>query len=143
MIFAFLLIPAAKSFAQNDSAMIGTVTVIKDYRIDILGRKMAEYSESIVSGVRNAKGYRLMVLSTSDRNAAMQLRSQLLQQFPDQKVYMSFQSPYIKLKMGNFLEREDAEKFRKYLKTQDMVPGNIYILPEMVEVRPEKVEMEP
>lgn len=144
LIFTLLLLTTAKAFAQDDSALLGKVTVIKDYRIDILGRKMLEYNESIASGIRNAKGYRLMLMSTSDRSAAMRLRSQLLQLYPDQKVYMAFQSPYIKLKFGNFLEREDADKFRKLLVLQNLVNGNIYILPEIVEVKPEKnPEIEP
>ncbi|MEO7265229.1 MAG: SPOR domain-containing protein [Ferruginibacter sp.] len=140
LIFSFLCFSTFQSFGQADSSIVGTVIVIKDYRIDILGRKMADYNGSIVAGVRNAKGYRLMLLSTSDRNAAMQLRSILLQQYPDQKVYMTFQSPYIKLKFGNFLERADAEKFRKQIASQNLVNGNIYILPGMIEVKPEKLQ---
>jgi hypothetical protein len=140
LIFSVLCFATFQSYAQVDSTTHGTVTVIKDYRIDVLFKKMAEYNESIVAGVRNAKGYRLMLLSTNDRNAAMQLRSVLLQQYPDQKVYMTFQSPYIKLKFGNFLERSDAEKFRKQLTSQKLVNGNIYILPEMIEVKPEKLQ---
>ena len=144
LIFTFILFTTARAFAQNDSAMLGKVSVIKDYRIDILGRKMLEFNESIASGIRNAKGYRLMLLSTSDRNQAMQLRSTLLQQYPEQKVYMSFQSPYIKLKFGNFLERADADRYRKIIQLQKLVNGNIYILPEMIEVKPEKnLEPEP
>ncbi len=138
-IFSILCFAVFQSYGQADSSLHGSVTVIKDYRIDILGKKMAEYNESIVAGVRNAKGYRLMLLSTSDRNTAMQLRSVLLQQYPDQKVYMTFQSPYIKLKFGNFLDRADAEKFRKQITSQNLVNGNIYILPEMIEVKPEKL----
>lgn len=138
LIFSILCFASFQSYAQVDSTSHGTVTVIKDYRIDVLGKKMAEFNESIVAGVRNAKGYRLMILSTSDRNAAMQLRSQLLQMYPDQKVYMVFQSPYIKLKIGNFVERTDADKFRKQLMSMNLVTGNIYILPEIVEVKPEK-----
>ncbi len=140
LIFSILFFSTFQSFGQVDSSLRGTVTVIKDYRIDILGKKMAEYNESIVAGVRNAKGYRLMLLSTSDRNAAMQLRSVLLQLYPDQKVYMTFQSPYIKLKFGNFLERTDADKFRKQLVSQNIVAANIYILPDMIEVKPEKLQ---
>ena len=116
----------------------GEVIIHKDPRIDILGKKMAEYNEALSKNIRSAKGYRLMLLSTNDRNMAMNLRSRLLQQYPDQKVYMTFQSPYIKLKFGNFIEKEEAERFRKHLLNQYIVPGNIYIIPEMIEVKPEK-----
>ena len=123
----------------NDTIPLGVTTVHKDPRIDILGKKMADYNAAIAyNNSRTAKGYRLMVLSTNDRDLAMKVRSQLLQQFPDQNVYMSFQSPYIKLKFGNFVEKDDAERVRKQLMNQKLVSGNIYVLPETIEVKPDK-----
>ena len=59
------------------------------------------------------KGYRLMVLSTNDRVLAMQVRAKLLQHYPGQKIYMSFQPPNIKLKFGDYVEKTDAENVRK------------------------------
>ena len=97
-------------YGQADSLVKGTITIHKDARIDMLGKKMAEYNESLSSKMKMVNGYRLMLLSTNDRAMAMQIRSQLLQQYSDQKVYMIFQSPYIKLKMGNYTERPEAEK---------------------------------
>lgn len=129
---------SGESQTVSDTTVIGEVIINKDYRIDILGKKMAEYNEALSKNIRSAKGYRLMLLSTNDRTQAMQLRSRLLQQYPDQKVYMTFQSPYIKLKFGNFIDKAEAERFRKHLMYQNIVPGNIYILPEMIEVKPEK-----
>jgi hypothetical protein len=125
--------------AANDTIPLGVVTVNKDPRIEILGKKMGEYNGALAyTNSRTAKGYRLMVLSTSDREQAMKLRTQLLQQYPDQGVYMSFQSPYIKLKFGNFVEKADAEKVRNELLKRKLVTGNIYLVPEVVEVKPDK-----
>jgi len=116
--------------------------VEKDYRIDILGKKMAEYNESLAArpgGIKMVRGYRLMLLSTNDRNLAMNVRSRLLSRYPEQKVYMTFQSPYIKLKFGNFADKNDAEKFRKQIASSGIVSNNIYLVNEMVEIRVEKV----
>ena len=129
-------------WAQNsitDSTTIGTVTLSKDPRIETLGKKMAEYNESLASKLHSTKGYRLMLLSTNDRSKALQVRSQLLQLFPDQSIYMIFQSPYIKLKFGNFLERKEADDYRKQISAAKIVSSNIYIVPEMVEVKTEKL----
>jgi len=123
---------------QADSLVKGTITIHKDARIDMLGKKMAEYNESLSSKMKMVNGYRLMLLSTNDRAMAMQIRSQLLQQYSDQKVYMIFQSPYIKLKMGNYTERPEAEKMRKQLLASKIISGNIYIVPEMVEAKQDK-----
>ena len=133
----------AKAQDIIDTSFTGVVTVNKDERINILGRKMAEYNEGLAKAVsRKARGYRLMLLSTTDRSQAMQLRSQLLQQYPDQKVYMTFQSPYIKLKFGNFLEKTEAERVRKQLSGSRLITGNVYIVAETIEIKPEKKEDE-
>src|SRR5688572_18718945 len=118
----------------QDSLIEGTISYSKDPRLETLGKKMAEYNEAIAStAARSAKGYRLMVLSTNDRNEALNLRTRLLQLYPDQKVYMIFQSPYIKLKFGNFLEKKDAERVKRQLNDSKIVTGNIYVLPEKIE----------
>ena len=131
----------------NDSTISGTAVVIKDPRIDMLGKKMAEYNKSLATvtytnGLTSAKGYRLMVISTNDRPLAMNIRAQLYQMFPDQKQYMSFQMPNIKIKFGNFLERAEAERVRKQILATKLVTTNIYILPETIEVKPPKEEKE-
>jgi len=133
---------AATLWAQQtatDTLHTGKIVVTKDPRIDILGKKMTEYNESLASKLHSTKGYRLMLLSTSDRDQAIQVRSQLLQLFPDQSIYLIFQSPFIKLKFGNFLDKNEAEDYRKQIASLKIVSGNIYIVPEMVEVKAEKI----
>lgn len=125
----------SQAINTTDTALYGVVTVQKDRRIDILGDKMYEYNVSLSKKARMGKGYRLMLLSTNDRNLAMNVRTRLLQQFPEHKVYMAFQSPFIKLKMGNFEDKSEADKLRKFLLSQKIVPGNIYILPETIEIK--------
>ena len=132
---------------QMSDSIYGTAVIIKDPRIDMLGKKMAEYNKSLATvtytnGLTSARGYRLMVVSTSDRPYAMKIRAQLYQMFPDQKHYMSYQMPNIKIKFGNFLERADAEKARKQILGSQLITTNIYILPETIEVKPPKEEKE-
>ncbi len=139
-IFFLLNCFVAVSWAQaNDTDTVGVVMINKDPRIDILGRKMAEYNESLATKLRTARGYRLMLLSTNDRNQALQVRTQLMQYFPDQTTYMIFQSPFIKLKFGNFLDKSEAEDYRKQITSLGIVKSNIYILPETIEVKAEKL----
>lgn len=136
-----LIVCGATVSAQTvkaDSVIGGIVTVNKDPRLNLLGKKVAEFNEAAANGPKAAKGYRLLVLSSNDRDYAMKVRAQLLQKFPEQKVYMTFQAPYIKLKFGNFVEKDEAEKYRKMLNSGKIVTTNIYLVPEMVEVKPDK-----
>jgi len=122
---------------RNDSASVGTVVVNRDPRLDLLARKEAELN---TMGLRSAKGYRLLVLSSNDREKVMSVRAKLLQQYPEQKVYMTFQAPYIKLKFGNFAEKPEAEKYRDLIARQRIVTTNVYVVPEVVEVKPDKLK---
>ena len=143
-IYSFLLpaIFALQATAQitpaKDTATEGKITVYKDSRLEVLAKKEAAINETYSLGVKSSKGYRLMLLSTNDRHAAMNLRAELLQRFPEQKVYMSFQPPYIKIRFGNFLEKEDATKYKKEIIRTKLVTNNIYLLQETIEIKPDK-----
>ncbi|MBL0057485.1 MAG: hypothetical protein IPP31_15235 [Chitinophagaceae bacterium] len=125
--------------AQPDSSMTSKVVVIKDPRLLILERKETEFN---TIGTKLAKGYRLLVLKSNDRDYSMKVRSLLLQNFPDQKVYMTFQAPFIKLKFGNFTDKADAEKYRDMILRGKYVTNNIYVVPEVVEVKTDKTREE-
>lgn len=147
LIGVFLLVISFSRAQANDgdSIKMGSVHVVyKDPRIDILGKKMADFNTSLTNkaGVKMGRGYRLMVLSTTNRAQALAVRSKLLQRYPDHKVYMTFQSPYIKLKFGNYPEKSEAERFRKMLAAANFVENNIYVVNEMIEIKVEKVDLE-
>lgn len=136
---AMFFILAAKAQDAADST-VGKVTVIKDSRIELLAGKQAGIKDPGPSGYgpRAAKGYRLMIINTNDRDLAMKVRSQLLQRFPEQKVYMSFKPPYIQLKFGNFVEKGEADRYKTLIRKGGIVSTNIYAVPEIVEVKPPK-----
>lgn len=138
----FLLLTFA-GYSQDStiaSSPKGVTAVKKDPRLDILAKKEADYNDALASGMRSTKGYRLMLLSTTDRAQAMSIRTQLLQRYPDQKVYTTFELPNIKLKFGNFVEREDADKMRQEITKSKLITTNIYIVPETVEVKVDKTK---
>ena len=137
ILFLFVVLCTRAQTITVDSANIGKVTVIKDPRLELLAKKEAEFN---AMGTKLAKGYRLLVLKSNDRDYSMKVRSLLLQNYPDQKVYMTFQAPFIKLKFGNFVEKADAEKYRDILMKAKFITNNIYIVPEVVEVKPDKTK---
>lgn len=138
-VFLFLSLLSYYSFAQlTDSSLGNKVLVHQDYRMEILARKEADINTAILKAQsRIAKGYRLMVLNTNDRVYAMKVRGELLQKYPEQKTYMWFANPYIKIKFGNFRTQDEAEPYRKAI--SNMLNGaTIYYLPETIEVKPDK-----
>ena len=137
IVSVILLFLAVSNLRAQDSTMVplGKVTVIKDPRLDLLAKKEYEFN---TMGMKSAKGYRLLVISSNDKDKVMAIRSKLLQDFPDQKVYMTFQFPNIKLKFGNFVDKTEAERFRDLLGKMKIVTNNVYLVPEVVEVKPDK-----
>ena len=124
--------------SSTDSNAAGTITVVKDPRLDELAKKEAEFNVQMTVAPKTARGYRLLLLSTNDRPMAMKVRTTLLQRYPDQKVYMSFLPPNIKLKFGNYIDRSEAENMKKEILREKLVTSNIYIVPETIEIKPEK-----
>jgi hypothetical protein len=127
------------SFGQvPDTVALNKITIHQDYRLTILARKETEINTAILkTEARIGKGYRLMILNTNDREYAMKTRGDLLQRFPEQKTYMWFANPYIKIKFGNFKTKEEAEPYRKQI--SKMLNGaTIYFIPETIEVKPDK-----
>ncbi|MES2776105.1 MAG: SPOR domain-containing protein [Bacteroidota bacterium] len=130
---AVILVGATGAMAQADSGMI----VHRDSRIEVLLKKQGDINK--VAGFKTSngqyKGYRIMVLNTTDRELAYKTKGQLLSRFPDHSVYMSYQAPFFKLKAGDFIKKEDAEDLRKRLSS--MMPKGVFVVPEIINVKPE------
>jgi len=136
LIFIFL---SHYSFSQTtDSITENKVVVFKDYRINILQRKEAELNTAVLKTKAHTEdGYRLMILNTSDKAYAFKVRAMLLQKFPEQKPYMWYANPYIRIKFGNFKTKEEADVYKKQI-SQMLGGANIYYLHETIEVAPDK-----
>jgi len=62
-------------------------------------------------------GYRVQILATSNKEKADMFAKEAQARFKDQKVYVEFVSPYYKVRIGDFLTREEAETFRARAKS--------------------------
>ncbi|MDB5231022.1 MAG: hypothetical protein JWN76_1827, partial [Chitinophagaceae bacterium] len=87
---------------------------------------------TILSHNYKGPGYRVQVISTNNRQTAYAIKSKLLQNFPNEKTYIIFQSPYFKVRIGNFSERDAAEAFQ--LDVQRLLSINAYIVRDNVEM---------
>lgn len=136
LVFLFL---SPATFAQNaaDTAKPQKVTVTKDPRLDILAKVESDFN---LMSTRFVKGYRLFVLKSDNRDYAMKVRAYLLQSFPEEKVIMTYQSPFIKMKFGDFVEKKDAERYRDMIMKGRVVTGNVYVVPETIELKPDKIK---
>lgn len=110
-----------------------TIIVHKDSRLDILSAKQAEINKSALRLTPNGqyKGYRLLVIATNSREQAYAAKAAILQNFPAVRTYVSYISPYFRVKVGNFTSREDAENFKTEL--TKVYDGGVYIVEDIIE----------
>jgi hypothetical protein len=138
------LFSLSTAFAQDGAAVnteTASVIVHKDPRVDALIKKQGSINKTVKkSTARTARGYRLLVVNTNKREEAIDAKTKVYTYFPELKAYMSYQSPYFKLKAGNFKTRDEAERYRKNL--MNLFPKGVFIVNDVIEIKPEKDESE-
>lgn len=136
---SLLIALGSTTFSQAQTDDTG-ITVHKNSRIDIISKKQFTGTSAAATSIKTThvntvykvrrQGYRVMVLNTNDRALAYKTKGQLLSRYPDQQVYMSYQSPFFKLKMGDFTDKSDAENLHKEL--SKTMPKGVFLLRETV-----------
>ena len=122
--------------AQNTAKdTLHNVSVNKDPRLNTLVQKNREVNEEVyLKTLRNMQGFRLQVINTNDRNSALSVKTRMLSDFPGEKTYFIYHSPYFKIQMGNFRTREDAEELMQQVKK--IYPSGVFIVPAKIERLP-------
>ena len=132
-IFFCLLLSGLPSIAQTDS---GSVVVHKDPRIELLINKQIEINEYTTrNSRRNVQGFRILVINTNDRAKATEAKARIYQKFRELPAYLMYQSPFYKLKVGNFREREEAEQY--LVDIQRLFPNGVFVVRDVIEVKPD------
>lgn len=84
----------------------GTVRITQDYRIDDL-LKIDRAENADVPGFQ---GYRIQIFSGGgrDREKASSIREDLEERFPNERVYVKYQAPDFRVRIGNFRNKFEA-----------------------------------
>ena len=108
--------------------------VVKDPRIDLLIKKQIQINEETSRNARRTdKGFRLLIISTPLREEALAAKSKVYSSFPELKAYLFHQSPYYKVKAGNFKDRKEAESYQKRLEL--LFPKGVFVINDIIEVK--------
>lgn len=129
-------------FSALKTRAADTIIVHKDPRIETLTAKQAAINKVTSRMGSNGlfKGFRIQVLNTRSRDDAFKTKSLLLENFPEQKTYILYQSPYFKVRIGNFINRADAANFTVELGTYLSQPA--YVVEDMIEYIPKAEEFQ-
>jgi hypothetical protein len=120
-------------FAQDSTDLI----VHADPRVEMLVKKQSDINLAVKkANARTARGYRVLVINTNKRDEAMAAKTKIYSNFPELKAYLVYQSPFFKLKAGNFRTREEAEQDKRSLSY--FFPKGVMVINDIIEVTPEK-----
>lgn len=138
IIFTIIFLWVCKlSFASD------TIIVHKDSRLDIFTGKQSEVNKrtSRMTSSGLYKGYRIQILTTRSREEAFKLKAELLHKFPSQQSYVVFQSPYFKVRIGNFTRNSDAVSFKSEFLSS--YPRAAYVVEDVIEHVSQEDDNEP
>lgn len=82
--------------------------------------------------IRYANGFRIQIYVGNDRKAADDAKIYTYQTYPEIYPYISYQQPIYKVKIGDFLNRMDAERY--FVTIKENFPSAM-ILPDRVEIK--------
>lgn len=103
-----------KAIAEDNANLPSSITIHQDPRIEQLIEKYVNRIDN--SAPYSGPGFRVQVFSSNNFKTAkidaQRVERKLQNAFPDQKVYVSFTSPFWKVRIGNFRTIDDAQKFR-------------------------------
>lgn len=142
LLFALLIINSASAQEQltlklgendiytpeNNANATGTVYIIQDSKLNDLVSKNVYLNEKL----KYTPGYRLQVFFSSDRSARQEsekIKKKLKVTNPDLAVYIEYNAPFWKVKLGDFKTENEALRLRK--KLMDDFP-NSWVINEMV-----------
>lgn len=133
----FFLIVALSSYSQtgnpeNITDTSNFVVIHKDPRLDLFVKKQAEVNK--ITGVDNRKtdkGYRILIISTNNREEAIEAKAKIYTYFSELKAYLWYQSPYFRVKAGNFKDKQTADKYKNKLGAY--FPKGVFVMKDIVE----------
>jgi len=104
--FSAFLFFSFSAFSQQS----GSITIDKDFKLDQLLDKylvIAKYEQTI-------EGYRVQIFFDAGNNSqtnANNSRTEFMRRHPEIEAYISFDSPYYKVRVGDFRSRLEAQNF--------------------------------
>jgi hypothetical protein len=115
-----ILFMGTRVHAQKSSVTIQSLPLV-----DTLIERNIEENKT-ANGIQ---GYRVQIFFGSERKAAHDAKTKFLQMMPEEEVYLIYQQPYFKVRVGDYRTKLEAEAvYRKLM--QDF--EKVFIIPDKI-----------
>jgi len=118
ILISMICMVAANGVVAQDE---GYVVIIQDPAIDTILQKHIEMNETLLLNTDNfaIDGYRIQIFEESGNKSSTRAREVMAEfstKYPDIPVYLSWQAPNFKVRVGDFGTRMEAEGFLNKIK---------------------------
>jgi hypothetical protein len=108
-----------------------TVVISRDAKFDELLKRQKE--QNLIT--QTMHGYRIQIYFGANRQKANDIKSDFNTRYPDVQSYLSYQQPNFKVRIGDYRNRLEAQKFLKDI--EGLFPTS-FIVPDEVRLPPLK-----
>lgn len=118
ILLSIICLAAANGLVGQDE---GHAVIVQDPAIDTLLQKHIEMNEKLLLNTDNfaIDGYRIQIFEESGNKSSTRAREVMAEfstKYPDIPVYLSWQAPNFKVRVGDFGSRMEAEGFLNKIK---------------------------
>jgi hypothetical protein len=96
-----------------DNSLKGSVTIIKDARMEDITDFIGRHKESIEGP--KITGYRIQIFFAESRMSAQSQKASFLSKYSKHKAYIDYMAPNYRVRVGNFRTKLQAECFKQKL----------------------------
>jgi len=122
-----LLIITAACWTSG-AAQSGTIIIHKDTKID----RLLDFYAAHENSIEEMQGYRIQIMAGTSRDKAYKMQGNFNYAYPQFRSYLQYNSPYFKIRVGDFTDRLSAHRFLQQVKQK--YPGS-FIVDEVVKLR--------
>ncbi len=120
--------PSEPKSVKSSNTVISDAPLHVNKRLDAILDTISMRNKSM----KFTNGFRIQIYVGNDRKSADDAKIYTYQKYPEIFPYLSYQQPIYKVKIGDFLNRMDAERY--YSDIKDLYPSAM-ILPDRVEIK--------
>ena len=124
------LIEFSEEFVELDISIDNVSTNVQSIHGELQSKieAMVQNNQSI----SEVSGYRILIFVGNSKDEFENSRVYILQNFPNAELYVSYSQPTYRLKMGDFTNKLDAERYASLVKSRF---PNCKIIPESVSLK--------
>lgn len=117
------------AIGQNTKDSLKNITIVEDEAVKNFYPAPPAKVATVSKDGKSAKGFRVQIFDGNNRNDASAAKAKFMKKYPGIRSYLKFHNPQYRVRVGDFITREEAEAFQEKIKG-DFSPS--MIIPDLI-----------